>query len=267
MNISEFKSIIYEHYATSKRSFPWRETSDPYKILVSEIMLQQTQTARVVSKYEEFIEKFPTIEKLASAQVGDVLKLWIGLGYNRRALALKRAVEMVTSEYKGKIPETDEELMSLPGIGPYTAGAILAFAFNKPKAIIETNIRTVYIHFFFPNMVDVDDKDLSPLIEASLDLNNPREWYWALMDYGALLKQGGQNKGLRSKHYRKQGAFKGSGREVRGKILKLLSEHKRLSEARIEQLVDDKKRRVGAKLEELKREAFVVKKGRVFSLA
>jgi A/G-specific adenine glycosylase len=262
----KFKKIILAHFDAAKREFPWRETTDPYKILVSEIMLQQTQAPRVVSKYNDFIRKFPTVKRLAKAKVSDVLGLWIGLGYNRRALSLLRLAQIVASDYRGVIPDTFEELVGLPGIGPYTAGAILAFAFNKPHPVIETNIRTVYIHFFFTDGKKIDDKELLPLITSTLDRVNPREWYWALMDYGTFLKGAGKDKGRVSKQYVRQSTFKGSDREVRGKILKLLHQEGKLSGVALERMVQDGKRRVVVKLLELEQEGFVTRKGSMYEL-
>lgn len=211
---ADFIDTIWAYYKAHRRSFPWRERISPYRVLVSEIMLQQTQAPRVVAKYNEFIKKFPTLKKLTEASTKDVLSAWQGLGYNRRALYLKSIT---------KIPKTYEELVELPGIGPNTAGSILAFAYNIPHPFIETNIRSVYIHFFFKDKEKVDDKDIFPLIKETLDTKNPREWYYALMDYGSMLKKT-QNPSLKSKHYKKQSAFKGSHREKRGKVLKLLLE-------------------------------------------
>lgn len=221
-SVSQFKKIVLGYYHSQGRSFPWRKTKDPYNILVSEIMLQQTQAPRVVEKYNSFLRRFPNIEKLAKASTTSVLKEWQGLGYNRRGLNLKRMAEEVVKTYKGKIPKEYETLISLPGIGPATAGDLLAFAWNVPNVVIETNIRTVFIHHFFKDQTNISDKDILPLIKKTLDNNNPREWYWALMDYGAFLKKIIPNPSRRSKHYNRQSPFKGSNRELRSKILKYL---------------------------------------------
>lgn len=219
---TQFKNKIFEFYKKNKRDFAWRNTTDPYKILVSEIMLQQTQTSRVIEKYSNFLNAFPTIKDLAIAQQSEVLQLWQGLGYNRRALYLKRTAEIITSDYNQIFPTDLITLMSLPGIGKNTAGAISAFAFNKPVIFIETNIRRVFIHEFFKLQTAVDDKQILPLIQQTLDLTNPRDWYYALMDYGAYLATTTINPNRKSKHYTKQSKFEGSQRQVRGKILKLL---------------------------------------------
>ena len=226
--ISSFQKIVWGYYRKHKRSFPWRETTDPYAILVSEIMLQQTQAERVVPKFSAFIKRFPTVTSLARAPLSEVLMLWQGLGYNRRALFLKRAAEEVVSKHSGKIPNTLESLDALPGIGPYTAGAILAFAFNKPTVFIETNIRTVFIHHFFKNArTKVPDGKILPLIEKSLDKKHPRDYYSALMDYGSHLKTTLPNPSRKSTTHTKQSTFKGSHRELRGRVLKLILTHKK----------------------------------------
>ena len=201
---------------------PWRETIDSYRILVSEIMLQQTQVSRVEEKYPKFIKAFPNFKALDRTQPAKVYGVWQGMGYNRRALALKKTAHIVVNDYKSTLPKTHEELCALPGIGKATASSIMAFAFNLPAVFVETNIRTVFIHFFFKNRKKVADEEILPLVEQSLYKKNPRVWYWALMDYGAMLKKSGEDKNIRSKHYKKQGRFEGSRRQKRGKILKIL---------------------------------------------
>jgi A/G-specific adenine glycosylase len=223
MNPQQFKKIIWAYYKQNKRNLPWRKTRDPYKILVSEIMLQQTQSYRVEPKYKSFLQKFPTIQALAKASIADVLKEWQGLGYNRRALFLKKCAEKISLEYKGKFPKDLDVLCSLPGIGKATAGDILAFAWNLPTVFIETNIRSVFIHFFFADKDKVSDKEIIPLVEATLDTTNPREWYWALFDYGVLLKKT-INPNRKSSHYTKQSKFIGSLRQKRAIVLRLILE-------------------------------------------
>jgi len=217
-----FKKIINDHYRDHYREMPWRRTRDPYRILVSEIMLQQTQAERVLQKYAEFIKIFPDLNSLAQAPLSNVLRVWQGMGYNRRALSLKRLAEIVVQEYAGKLPDDPEELIRLPGIGPYSASAIYAFVHNRPSLFIETNIRRVYIHFFFDDREHVRDAEIMPILEKTLDRKNPRDWYYALMDYGVKLKKEVRNPNRRSAHYQKQSAFHGSARQVRGMILKAL---------------------------------------------
>lgn len=222
--ITAFKKALADFYRQGKRNLPWRRTKNPYYILVSEIMLQQTQTDRVIPKYKEFLRRFPTVNALAKASTADVLKAWQGLGYNRRALALKRAAEKIISDFQGVVPRTLEQLVQLPGVGPYTAAAVCAFAYNQPHNLLETNVRTVLLHHFFPRAVRVADAKLLPLVRATLDRQNPREWYWALMDYGTHLKKTAGNATRRSAAYSKQSPFRNSNRHLRGHILRLLAE-------------------------------------------
>lgn len=225
MNAKErrFVSTVMAYYEKHGRhDLPWRSTRDPYHIAVSEVMLQQTQVQRVIEKYKEFLHTFPTVSALANAKLSQVLRVWSGLGYNRRAKFLHQMALAVVKQYKGVFPNTLDELRTLPGIGPYTAGALYAFAYNKPYAVIETNIRTVYMDYFFTEKTAVTDAELLPIISLTLNKKNPRVWYWALMDYGAHLKASGVRNNTKSKHYTKQSAFKGSKREVRGMVLKRL---------------------------------------------
>ncbi len=259
--ISDFQKIIYRYYKKHGRKLPWRppllklrkdKFLDPYKILVSEVMLQQTQVLRVLKKYSLFIKQFPTMRALARAPFHAVLSLWSGLGYNRRAKFLHEAAKIIVKKHQGIIPKNVEALVELPGIGEGTAGAIVAFAFNKPSVFIETNIRTVFIHYFFKStkiysrhshilenvrmscggnlftLADkkIHDKEILPLIEKTLDRKNPREWYYALMDYGVYIKSLYVNPSRKSAHHGKQSPFKNSNRQARGEILKLLVEHR-----------------------------------------
>jgi A/G-specific adenine glycosylase len=242
----DFQGQIYAHYRLHYRDFPWRRTTNPYNIVVSEIMLQQTQVERVHNKYLEFINVFSDFDSLSKAFQKDVLALWQGLGYNRRALALKRLAEDVVSKHGGALPRDVEALSSLPGIGKTTAGEILAFAFNFPSVFIETNIRRVFIHEFFDGEDDVKDTEILPLVEATVDRENPREWYWALMDYGSMLKKNVENPNRRSAHYTRQTPFEGSDRRIRGLVLKRLLNDKTLS---AEILVEE----TGVGLDHLKR--------------
>lgn len=199
-----------------------RETLDPYRILVSEIMLQQSQVDRVLPYYKKFLKLFPTLNKLAQAKLSDVLRVWQGLGYNRRALYLHKIAQATTAIYRSGLPNDVQKLKALPGVGDYTAKAVRVFAFNEPEVLIETNIRTVFLHEFFKNGKNIPDGKIIPLIEKSLDHRNPREWYYALMDYGSHVKKVFGNPNLRSKHYSKQSKFRGSLRQERGRILREL---------------------------------------------
>jgi A/G-specific adenine glycosylase len=222
VNYSNFQAVIWEQGRTLFRDMPWREDTRPYYILVSELMLQQTQVERVIPKFEAFITRFPDIAPLAAAPLSDVLGLWSGLGYNRRAKYLHDSAKKIMTDYQGIFPDSNDGLRALPGIGPGTAGAIAAYAFNQPRAFIETNIRTVYFHHFFSDAESVTDGELLPFLEATVDREHPREFYWALMDYGSWQKRQGAGRIMKSHHYKKQPALRGSVREVRGQIIRAL---------------------------------------------
>jgi A/G-specific adenine glycosylase len=221
MDIGEFRRIILDHYKEAGRDFPWRG-ADPWGVMVSEFMLQQTQTERVIPYYERWMKLWPTPRALAEAPMEAALREWSGLGYNRRCRYLKECAVLVTREKNGKVPGTPEDLLPLPGVGPYIAGAVSCFAYNYPAVFIETNIRSAALHFFFPHETDIRDGDIFPILEAALDRENPRRWYYALMDYGAALKRLIPNPGRRSAHYVKQSPFEGSFRQARGKALRAL---------------------------------------------
>jgi A/G-specific adenine glycosylase len=220
------RQVVWKHYRHKGRhDLPWRGTTDPYAILVSEVMLQQTQVSRVIPKYEAFLATFPTVTALAKAPLFAVLRLWQGLGYNRRAKLLHATAQAVVSNFSGKFPLDEATLRSLPGVGPYTAAAVVAFAYNKPTVLIETNVRTVFIHHCFPGESSVPDSALLPLIATVLPAGRARAWYWALMDYGSDLKVQQGNVSRRSRAYVKQSRFAGSNRQVRGAIVRALSAH------------------------------------------
>jgi len=218
--VQRFRRHIYRFFQDQGRQLPWRATADPYRILVSEIMLQQTQVERVALKYAPFIAAFPDFPALARAPLREIMARWQGLGYNRRALALKRIARRVVAEFQGRLPASVETLRTFPGIGPATAGALAAFAFNQPAVFIETNIRRVFLHCFFADQTGIRDRQILPLVELTLDRERPRSWYYALMDYGAMLKGAGPNPNRRSAHYQRQAPFAGSDRQIRGLILK-----------------------------------------------
>ena len=255
--ITLFRSIIYGYYREHKRIFPWRGTKDPYRILVSEIMLQQTQTSRVIDKYNQFIEVFPDIAALHSASLTEVLSVWRGLGYNRRAVALKRIAETVMTSFAGAIPSSPEALIQLPGIGSYTASAIAAFAFGKPTVLVETNVRTVYMLFFFAAATKVADREIIPLVEQTLDRGNVSDWYYALFDYGAMLKQV-IKLNEKSAHYRKQQSFRGSSRQLRGEILRLVLDNPSILQGEIIKYLERDLAQITGILEQLAREGFII---------
>jgi A/G-specific adenine glycosylase len=264
--VRQFRAIIRDYYAKHARPMPWRETRDPYRIVISEVMLQQTQVPRVIEKYRAFIKRFPTVRKLADAPLRDVLAAWQGLGYNRRALALKRLAAEVVERHDGRIPADRDELRALPGIGEATSGSILAFAFNKPVVFIETNIRSVYIHHFFKDRAGVKDDELIPYIEKTLDREDPREWYYALMDYGVYLKSQMPNPSRKSSHYKKQSRFEGSDRELRGRILRILTAHGRIQEPVLLKKLASDRQKAGRILRALQNEGLITKRGNYFAI-
>jgi len=219
---AEFRNLVYSEYKKNGRTFPWRENLDPWGILVSELMLQQTQTERVVPYWKRWMEKWPSPSTLAKASLEEVLREWSGLGYNRRGKYLKESAVIIERDFGGIVPCVPETLVKLPGIGPYTAGAIACFAYNYPSVFIETNIRSVMLHFFFPDREGISDSEIIPLIKETLDNKDPRKWYWALMDYGAILKKTNTNPNRRSVHYGRQSAFSGSFRQIRGSLIRVL---------------------------------------------
>ena len=222
-------NTIFSFYSSHRRSFPWRETTDRYAILVSEVMLQQTQTHRVVPKYVSFLERFPTVEVLAESSLRDVLSLWVGLGYNRRAVMLHRAAQRVMKDFNGVVPKDRESLLLLPGVGPYVSGAVRAFADNSWSVCIETNIRTVIMYHCFPEVSGkVSDAEIEEKLEALISIAKrrkvaPRDFYAALMDYGSHLKSNGVRLNTKQKGYVAQSPFAGSVRQARGCILKTLT--------------------------------------------
>ena len=261
-----FREYIYTYYGDAGRSFPWRETTDPYAILVSEIMLQQTQTERVLQKYTNFLARWPSFGHLAAATLAEVYDVWRGLGYNRRAKALLDIAKLVTGEFGGKLPETLIALTSLPMIGHATAAAISAFAFGNAVAYLETNIRRVYIHFFFVGRAKVHDRELLPLVDCTLDRDEPRHWFYGLMDYGVHLKKTLPNPNRRSVHYSRQSEFEGSDRQIRGSILRHLGDNKRSSAvALIEGLLYDGDR-IEKCLAALVEEGFVAEDNAVYRI-
>lgn len=298
--IKQFQKIVYDYYRKHKRDLPWRKKITPYAVLVSEIMLQQTQVSRGIVKFHEFMERFPNFKSLAVAPTSEVLRVWQGLGYNRRAIALKKCAEKVVNEYGEKLPKDPEVLNTFPGIGPATAASIAVYAFNLPRPFIETNIRAVYIHHFFPASNTpsptrggiqggvtrskarsqtptsvlplvgggnpVSDTDLLPIVEATMDTKHPREWYYALMDYSSWLKREHKNPGRRSAHYVRQSKFEGSNRQLRGKILRTFLDKKIITLPTLAKLLGAEKEKVAQNLEQLIREGFIEKSGSSYTL-
>ena len=259
--VGAFQQQIYSRYHSTPRPMPWRTTGDPYHILTAEVMLQQTQVERVKTKYAEFLSAFPTLAALASAPLEDVLRVWQGLGYNRRALALKRCAEEIISRYKGQFPRDTGELESLPGIGPYSARAVAAFAFGIAEPLIETNIRTVFIHFFFHGRDKVHDREIMPLVAATLDRQDPRQWYYALMDFGVWLKQLHPNPGRRSRHHAQQSRFEGSNRQLRSRLLRAVMAGPGFTAAELAGQLGVEQVDVERNLADMEREGFLCRTG------
>jgi A/G-specific adenine glycosylase len=264
IEIRTFQNHVYKHYATQGRDLPWRKTEDPYEILVSEIMLQQTQVPRVMEKYGQFLHAFPTMHSLAQAPLREILTVWQGLGYNRRALALKKTAEQLVNHFSGRIPSKVDSLTTLPGIGNATSCAICAFAFNQPTVFLETNIRTVFIHHFFDGRNGIRDTHILPFVAQTLDKKNPRTWYYALMDYGAAVKKRHGNPNTKSAHYKRQGRFEGSNRQIRGAILHALVREERISEHRLLEKSRFSEESVRRNLEQLQAEGIIAKKSDFF---
>lgn len=241
--VSDFQKNVWEHYQVLGRDLPWRHpeadgTYDPYKILVSEIMLQQTQVSRVVEKYKQFLMQFPRIQNLAEASLADVLQIWNGLGYNRRAMFLRDAAGALAKQGQ---PWTLTQLLSCKGIGVNTAAAVLCYSYNEPRVFIETNIRTVYIHHFFPAAVKVPDTDIAETLNLTLDMARPREFYWALMDYGSYLKTQGNKSAQKSKIYSRQTKFDGSRRQVRGMVIRYVTARGSCSFSELKKIMPDER--------------------------
>ena len=265
MRTSDFQKMIWKFYRTSGRhDLPWRKNTSSYAVTVSEIMLQQTQVDRVIPFFKNWMKLFPNWKQLAKAKQTDILRAWKGLGYNSRALRLHKLAKEVTENYGGRLPNNRSQLEALPGIGPYTAGAIRAFVFNESETFIETNIRRIFIHHFFNDKQNISDADIFEYVQKTVDLKNPREWYWALMDYGSVLAKQIPNPNRKSKHYTKQSTFVGSDRQLRGKILEVLLHTKDISIQTLAKKLEEKQARIENILQTLQKEGFItVQKGTV----
>lgn len=224
--IDAFIRIVTDYYHRNGRTMPWRSNTSPYSVFVSEIMLQQTQVRRVLTKYAEFMVQFPNFQSLSEAKLINILRIWQGMGYNRRAKYLHESAHIVCTSYQGILPQEPHILETLPGIGSATAGSISCFAFDTPTIFVETNIRRCILHHFFPRRSDIPDTKVKDVLEQCMQtvINDttlsPRHWYWALMDYGSYLKSVVANPNKRSRHYGKQSKFEGSNRQIRGRLLR-----------------------------------------------
>lgn len=267
MDVRSFRKIIWAFYKKQGRhDLPWRATNDPYKILVSEVMLQQTQVERVRGYYAAWLKKFPNVKALAQAPLADVLVAWQGLGYNRRAKMLHDAAKIVVREYKGKMPTDPELLVQLPGIGPYTARAVAAFSTNADVVFIETNLRTVVLYHFFPKKKIVRDTEILSILTKAFPKGRSREWYAALMDYGSHLKRNGVKVNAKSATYAKQSTFTGSGRQARGAILKELAKGGASAKRLTGLLGDARTEQMSEQLKKLLAEGMIQKRAAQYSL-
>lgn len=229
-----FVARVWQQGRELYRDLPWRNTRDPYEVLVSEVMLQQTQVVRVQRFWPRFLEEFPTLQALARGETARVLELWQGLGYNRRALALQRCAVACVEQHGGWLPQAEEELLALPGIGAATAGGVRAFAFGLPGVYLETNVRTVFLHELFPGEVNVPDKQIIPLVARTCSADDPRAWYYALLDLGAHLKANMPNPSRRSRHHSIQSKFEGSRRQKRAELVRVVLDRKSVTAAELQ---------------------------------
>lgn len=268
LDYQQFKNTVMEYYGEyGRHNLPWRIKQSAYHVAVSEIMLQQTQVDRVIPFFKNWMKQFPSWVSLANAQQSDVLRAWKGLGYNSRALRLQKLAQEVTDIYKGRLTSDYESLLKLPGIGPYTAGAIRAFAFNEYTPLIETNIRRIFIHHFFKGESDISDTEIFTIMNGIGEIENPREWYAALMDYGSTLPRIiKHNPNKQSKHYSKQNKFEGSDRQIRGRILDILLETRKLSKEKIFEKLGNENERYQKIADKLEKENFIKQTKKSISL-
>ena len=231
-DVNAFQKQVMDWWSENARDLPWRRDPSPYNVLVSEIMLQQTQVSRVVPKFNEFMDMFPTIESLASASTKQLLQVWSGLGYNRRAIWLKEAARQIVEQ--GEFPKSVKELQELKGVGPYTSRSILIFAFNRDLAAVDTNIRRVLIASGFADE-DTSDKELQSTADAVLFRGRSRDWHNALMDYGSQVLTSSST-GISPTS--KQTCYEGSSRQVRGAVIRMLTNVNELELREIMQLLD-----------------------------
>ena len=261
MNNNKFQQTVRNFYEEQGRDLPWRNTDNQYAIFVSEIMLQQTQVPRVIPEYQDWIQQWPNFKALAKTDRSGVLKAWQGLGFNRRAKFLHQSAQKVMDEYNSRLPESRAELKKLPGVGSYTSGALMAFCFNEPLLFIETNIRAVYLHHYFPEKEEVSDTEIKTKLGETMPENDVREWYYALMDYGQFIKKTEGNPNTRSKTYNTQSQFAGSNRQLRSQLLRFVLNNEPVS---LEQINDnlqpetDRQKSIKENLANLEKEEMII---------
>jgi A/G-specific adenine glycosylase len=221
-SLAAFIALVRCEGARRYRVLPWRNVDDPFIVLTSEIMLQQTQVARVLRFWDRWMTAFPTLDALAASSTTDVLEQWQGMGYHRRALAFRQAAQICAHRHRGQLPRDYRELLELPGIGPATAAGVCVFAYGEPQVYLETNVRAVFLHHFFADHDQVSDREIIPLVQETCDRADPRSWYYALLDYGNHLKSILPNPSRRSRHHTRQTTFEGSVRQKRAELLRLI---------------------------------------------
>jgi A/G-specific adenine glycosylase len=260
--IQSFRAKLLRFYRTQGRDLPWRRTTDPYCICVSELMLQQTQVERVLPKYQAWLANWPDWAALSRATNRELLAAWSGLGYNRRALYLGKLAQAIMTKYKGAMPDEAEQLRALPGIGPYTANAILIFAFNRPTITIDTNIRKVLLYEFgLP--AGTPKRELEALAQRALPRGRARDWHNALMDY-ARIRLPRRIPSIPA--LSRQSRFEGSLRQIRGEIVRQLTSRKSVTVSRIAKALGRSEEDVRRATEALQRDGVVVLSGKSIRL-
>jgi len=264
--VRSFQKTVYDFYdAHGRHDLPWRRGRvTPYSTFVSEVMLQQTQVSRVISKYREWMRAFPSWKVLAGASLKEVLQVWQGMGYNRRGKWLHESAKRVLEVHKGRLPSDPAELISFPGIGPNTAASIAAFGFDQPTVFIETNIRSVIIHHFFADKEGIDDAEILPIVDQTLDRSAPHRWYSAIMDYGTQLKADNPNPSQKGRHHTRQSKFEGSLRQVRGAVLKSLTSSGGQTATQLVREIGFEKYRIEQALAGLQKEGMIQLAGKTF---
>lgn len=259
--IKRFHKKIFSYYAKNKRELVWRKTTDPYKILLSELMLQQTQVSRVEHYYIEWTQHWPTIHELAKASRSEVLKMWMGLGYNNRAVRLHKAAQVISTTYKGDVLAAMKNYTEIPGVGRYTAHAVQIFADNADMVTVDTNIRRILLHEFSLPEESTDD-ELWTLAQRCLPKGESREWHNALMDYGAQFLTA-KTTGIKPKTH--QSKFKGSDRQIRAQILRLLLDKPQTIIA-LQSSLKIQEDRLYTILSKMKRDGLVTQKSNTYKL-